>query len=110
MTLARSDIMASVEDMERFSTDLERLSVGALWADQQRDAARRDEPVQPKPQAIGHVWHWRDLRTQALKAAQLVGTQQAERRVLQLRNPGVRDRSATTNTLFAGIQIVMPGE
>jgi gentisate 1,2-dioxygenase len=39
-----------------------------------------------------------------------VGTQQAERRVLQLRNPAIEGRSATTNTLFAGIQIVMPGE
>jgi gentisate 1,2-dioxygenase len=28
------------------------------------------------------VWHWRDLRPQAMRAAQLVGTEQAERRVL----------------------------
>ena len=45
-----------------------------------------------------------------MRAAQLVGTQQAERRVLQLKNPAFSDRAVTTNTLFAGIQIVMPGE
>src|SRR5260370_79389 len=101
MVLARSDIAASREDLERFSTDLQRLSVGALWAAQEAGAPRA-EPVEPKSRAIGHVWHWTELRPHALRAAELVGTQQAERRVLQLRNPGIADRSATTNTLFAG--------
>ena len=36
------------------------------------------------------VWHWRDLRPQAMRAAELVGTEQAERRVLRLHNPGPR--------------------
>ncbi len=111
MTLARSDIVASAEDLERFSTDLQQLSVSALWAAASQARRRNaDEPVEPSPQAVGHVWRWSELRPQALRAADLVGTQQAERRVLQLRNPGISDRSATTNTLFAGIQIVMPGE
>ncbi len=111
MVLARSDIVASADELQRFSTDLERLSVGALWASRETPpATERDLPIEPKPRAIPHVWHWTELRPQALRAAELVGTQQAERRVLQLRNPGISDRSATTNTLFAGIQIVMPGE
>jgi gentisate 1,2-dioxygenase len=45
-----------------------------------------------------------------LRAGELVGTRQAERRVLQLKNPAFTDRVVTTNTLFAGIQVVMPGE
>jgi gentisate 1,2-dioxygenase len=111
MVLARSDIIASAEDLQSFSAELDRLSVGALWASQRpREATSRDEPVEPKPRAVGHVWHWKELRPRALRAAELVGTQQAERRVLQLRNPGLRESSATTATLFAGLQIVMPGE
>ena len=35
---------------------------------------------------------------------------EAERRVLRLLNPGLPGKSATTSTLFAGVQIVMPGE
>jgi gentisate 1,2-dioxygenase len=54
------------------------------------------------------VWHWRDLRPQAVRAAGLVGTEQAERRVLVLSNPGLA--RAASNTLVANIQIVMPGE
>jgi len=43
-----------------------------------------------------------------MRAAQLVGTQQAERRVLRLTNPELT--GVASNTLVANIQIVMPGE
>jgi gentisate 1,2-dioxygenase len=43
-----------------------------------------------------------------MRAAELVGTQQAERRVLRLTNPKLP--GVASNTLVANIQIVMPGE
>jgi len=43
-----------------------------------------------------------------MRAAELVGTQQAERRVLRLTNPKLS--GVASNTLVANIQIVMPGE
>jgi mannose-6-phosphate isomerase-like protein (cupin superfamily) len=49
------------------------------------------------------------VRPQAMRAAELVGTQQAERRVLRLNNPELSGVPAS-NTLVANIQIVMPGE
>ena len=64
---------------------------------------------EPKSKAVPFVWHWRDLRPQAIRAAELVGTEQAERRVLIMANPGLPFRAAT-NTLTANIQVVMPGE
>jgi gentisate 1,2-dioxygenase len=109
MTLTRSDIAASAEDLAEFQASLQALNLGALWASQGSRPAS-GAPIEPRPQAVPYVWHWRDLRPRALRAAELVGTQQAERRVLQLKNPAFADRSVTTNTLFAGIQIVMPGE
>ena len=110
MTLARSDIIASAEELDQFSKELEQFSVGALWSNQDQSAMGRRPKIEPKPQAVPHVWHWKDLRPRALRAAELVGTQQAERRVLQLKNPAIAGRNVTTNSLFAGIQIVMPGE
>ena len=65
--------------------------------------------VEPRSKAVPHVWHWRDLRPHALRAAELVGTEEAERRVLRLANPELTAPSAST-TLSANIQIVMPGE
>jgi gentisate 1,2-dioxygenase len=44
-----------------------------------------------------------------MQAAELVGTEQAERRVLLLANPGLPFPAATT-TLSANIQVVRPGE
>jgi gentisate 1,2-dioxygenase len=35
---------------------------------------------------------------------------EAERRVLMLVNPGMLDLPATVNSLFAGIQVILPGE
>jgi gentisate 1,2-dioxygenase len=43
-----------------------------------------------------------------MRAAELVGTQQAERRVLRLTNPNLP--GIASNTLVANVQIVMPGE
>ena len=43
-----------------------------------------------------------------MRAAELVGTAQAERRVLRLSNPNLS--GIASNTLVANIQIVMPGE
>jgi gentisate 1,2-dioxygenase len=102
--------MASQEELDSFYEDIKQYSVGALWTAQRDPGFMMGQKVEPRSQAVPHVWHWKDLRPRALKAADLVGTQQAERRVLRLMNPGVKDRTATTNTLFSGIQIVMPGE
>lgn len=110
MTLTRSDIQAPQADLDKFYEDLKKYDLGALWTAQDLGAMMRRPKVEPKPQAVPHVWHWKDIRPRAMLATELVGTQQAERRVLQLRNPAVKERSATTNTLFGGIQIVMPGE
>lgn len=65
-------------------------------------------PAEPHSAAEPHIWRWRDLRPEALEMGQNVHDR--ERRVLRLGNPSLAPRIATTNTLFAGIQVVMPGE
>src|SRR5262249_36729204 len=41
---------------------------------------------------------------------QLISAQEAERRVLILENPGLRGQSSITHSLYAGLQLVLPGE
>ena len=74
------------------------------------DRQRAGPTNEPKSKAVPHLWRWSGLRPKALRAGELVGTQDAERRVLMLLNPGLDGRIATTNSLFSGLQIVMPGE
>lgn len=100
--LKRSNIVAAAEDLQAFYRELDTYSLAALW--NQGGGAN-----EPKNKAVPFVWHWRDVRPQAMRAAELVGTEQAERRVLLLANPGLPFRSAT-NTVSANIQVVMPGE
>jgi gentisate 1,2-dioxygenase len=44
------------------------------------------------------------------EAGKLITAKEAERRVLILENPGLRGQSKVTTSLFAGIQMVIPGD
>jgi len=100
--LKRSNIVAAEEDLQAFYRELDAYSLAALWS-------QGGGATESKNKAVPFVWHWRDVRLQAMRAAELVGTEQAERQVLLLANPGLPFRAAT-NTLSANIQVVMPGE
>ncbi len=99
--LAVSDIQSSPEELEDFYSQLAAQHVTPAWIG-------GGITVEPESRAVPYLWHWRDLRPQAMRAAELVGTAQAERRVLRLSNPNLS--GIASNTLVANIQIVMPGE
>lgn len=65
--------------------------------------------VEPTPQAVPYVWRYDDVRPLCERAARLVGTAEAERRVFMLINPALK-APQTTDTLFAGLQTILPGE
>src|SRR5947209_8472116 len=96
-----SDIQSSPEELEHYYAQLEAQHVTPAWIG-------GGISVEPQSRAVPYAWHWRDLRPQAMRAAELVGTAQAERRVLRLSNPNLS--GVASNTLVANIQIVMPGE
>ena len=96
-----SDIQSSPEELQDYYEQLRAQHVTPAWIG-------GGISVEPQSQAVPYAWHWRDLRPQAMRAAELVGTAQAERRVLRLTNPNLP--GIASNTLVANIQIVMPGE
>ena len=65
---------------------------------------------EPQTPALPAQWRFADVRPYLLEAAQLIGTAEAERRVLVLENPGLPGESRITRSLYAGLQIVLPGE
>ncbi|MCY0877451.1 MAG: cupin domain-containing protein [Firmicutes bacterium] len=79
--------------------------LGALW----RVYANALTP-EPVKREVPHRWAWKDLRPLLYEAARLVPTEEAERRVLMLLNPGLGGEAAITPTLYAGMQIILPGE
>ena len=56
------------------------------------------------------MWRFGDVRPFLLEAAELIGTEEAERRVLMLENPGLPGEAKITRSLYAGLQIIKPGE
>ncbi len=64
----------------------------------------------PTPVGVPHRWRYADVRPFVLESAEHISAREAERRVLILENPGMRGASQITGTLFAGLQLIMPGE
>jgi gentisate 1,2-dioxygenase len=65
---------------------------------------------QPNPKAIPHIWKYSDCRPFLLESCDLVSTTEAERRVLVLENPTLTGQSRISDSLFCGMQIILPGE
>jgi gentisate 1,2-dioxygenase len=66
-------------------------------------------PPMPTAKATPHLWSYDRLRPFCERAARLVGTELAERRVFMLINPTMK-APHTTDTLYAGLQTILPGE
>ncbi|HYL33615.1 MAG TPA: gentisate 1,2-dioxygenase [Stellaceae bacterium] len=66
-----------------------------------------DEPVSPVKATI---WKYNEVRPYLMEACKLITAAEAERRVMMLENPGLPGQSRITHSLFAGLQIILPGE
>lgn len=67
-------------------------------------------PEAPVPACVAHQWRYEDVRPYVLESAEHISAKEAERRVLILENPGLHGSSQITNSLYAGLQLIMPGE
>lgn len=65
---------------------------------------------QPNSPARVHRWPYGTARDYLMRAGDLISAEQAERRVLILENPGLAGLSSITPSLYAGLQMILPGE
>jgi gentisate 1,2-dioxygenase len=63
----------------------------------------------PQPAAIPHMWKSSLIEAMVRESGDVVPVGE-ERRALQLFNPGLGGRWATTNTMIAAVQLLLPGE
>ncbi len=63
----------------------------------------------PRPKMIPYMWRWSVLESVIKESGDAVPVGD-ERRALQLFNPGLGGRWATTNNLIAAVQVLLPGE
>lgn len=90
---------------QAFYKEIEPFNLTPLWT--VLSSLVTPEPVTP---AAAAKWSYDDVRDYLLRAGELISAKEAERRVLILENPAMRGTSSITHTLYAGLQIVMPGE
>ena len=65
----------------------------------------------PTTPALPAKWDYDAVvRPFLMQAGGLITAKEAERRVLILENPGLKGQNAITHSLFAGMQLIMPGE
>ncbi|MBA3477153.1 MAG: gentisate 1,2-dioxygenase [Lautropia sp.] len=67
-------------------------------------------PQQPAVRTRPAHWRWSDVEPFLQDAGRLITAEEAIRRVLILENPGWRGESRSTGTLYAGLQLILPGE
>lgn len=87
-----------------FYERLEPLGMAPLWT-RLKGLVRRE----PAP-GEAHRWSYGEVRPHLMESASHISAEEAERRVLILENPAMRGASRITPTLFAGLQLIMPGE
>ena len=90
---------------KEFYGRLDLKNTAPLW-----EALARLVTPEPRPVCVPAAWSYDEVRPLLMEAGQLITAKEAERRVLVLENPGVRGLSQITQSLYAGLQLVMPGE
>ncbi|CAN5221725.1 gentisate 1,2-dioxygenase [soil metagenome] len=81
------------------------LSLKPLWEELHALVPR--EPASP---CVPALWRYSEIRPFLMESAALITAEEAVRRVLILENPGLAGRSSITQSLYAGLQLIMPGE
>ena len=56
------------------------------------------------------LWCYDTIRDAIHEAGEIITAEEAERRVLVLENPGLPGQSQITTSLYAGLQLILPGE
>ena len=67
-------------------------------------------PPSPATPCQPALWRYTDIRPYLMASGQLITAEEAVRRVLILENPGLRGQSCITQSLYAGLQVILPGE
>ena len=67
-------------------------------------------PTAPNTTCVPAHWKYSDVRPYLMQSGQLISAEEAVRRVLILENPNLRGQSCITQSLYAGLQVIMPGE
>jgi gentisate 1,2-dioxygenase len=67
-------------------------------------------PPRPASPCVPALWKYDEIRPLLMRAGEAITAEEAVRRVLILENPALRGQSCITQSLYAGLQLILPGE
>ncbi|GAB6258257.1 cupin domain-containing protein [Peribacillus sp. NPDC055009] len=94
-----------------FTKDIQQYNLGPLW-----EAIPALMDHEPKPHAHAYLWKEELLTKKLMEAAEIFTPDRGgERRAIYFQNPGLTYRqpwgwASTTQTLYAAVQLLLPGE
>lgn len=90
---------------QQLYADMSPLHLTPLW-----EVLHALVPPKPATPCVPALWKYDEVRPFLLRAGEVITAEEAVRRVLILENPALRGQSAVTQSLYAGLQLILPGE
>jgi len=103
--MAMETVPERTPERQAFYDRLGPLNLSPLW-----EKLHNLVTAQPQSPCLPHIWHYREVRSHLMQAGGLITAMEATRRVLILENPGFPGQATITGSLFAGLQLILPGE
>lgn len=101
-----SNLMSnSAGAMDAYRRELSAAGLQPLW-----DIMRKLAPIAPNSGGDPAHWRWDQLRGLVMRAGELITAEEADRRVIVLENPAFAGEGKATSSLYAGVQLILPGE
>jgi gentisate 1,2-dioxygenase len=90
---------------EQLYRDMDPLNLTPLW-----EVLHALVPPAPATPCVPALWRYGEVRPFLMRAGEAITAEEAVRRVLILENPALRGQSAVTQSLYAGLQLILPDE
>src|SRR5687768_3103913 len=100
-----STVPAQNPKRREFYARIGRHDMGPLW-----EVLGTLVPKTPVTPCVAALWKCREVRPYLVESVEPSAPEGGGRRVLVLENPGPRGASSITRTLYAGLQLIRPGE
>ena len=94
-----------VGERQQFYDNISKHSMSPLW-----EVLHALVPHTPRSPCVPAHWKYSDVYPYLMQSGQLITAEEAVRRVLILENPALKGQSCITQSLYAGLQVIMPGE
>lgn len=93
------------DDRQAFYDEIAKRNLAPLW-----ETMHSLITPTPKSRCAPAAWRYADIRGDVMASGDLISAKEAERRVLILENPGMPGEARVTTSLYAGLQLILPGE